>query len=782
LMMVPIKLVYASAPADEALRTSLSAHLHTLVQQGLLSEWHEQRILPGTVAVKERRQAWQAADILLLLLSVDYFLSAAYDEEAIQQALDQHRRGQVLIIPILLRPCDWQSTMVAHLQCLPRNGIPITSWENQDEALTSIAQEIRQFITTQRVARTPLSSVQRTNRQRLLKQVRAIWIEGLLEQSLHQAVWVDLHLQKQPDALENPWRLMVQELDSKPRPLPPGTSITQVFDEADEELLILGEAGSGKTTLLLYLTRTLLDRAETDEHRRLPVIFHLSSWPQHRLPLDQWLIEELRMKYQVPQSIGQAWVEAGQIFPLLDGLDEVAESARGACVQAITAYTRRALDRTPLVVCCRNEEYQILSVQLPFSYAVMLLPFTREQVDVYLSSVSGKLDVLRQTLYEDKDLFEMACRPLFLSVFTLAYHGASLDEQPVAAPHGNYPQELFRYYVKHMLSRRMRLQVGTEEQVYQWLAYLATQLQRQQQTIFAVEYLQPAWLPEQSRRWYRWSMPLIYGLTFGLFFGPLFGGGFGFVYWLISGTVSKLIFGLIFGLIVGIIGGCVGGTIFGIIFKDHQRIQPAETTTWSWIASKKGLTTGLVGGLVVGAAGGLAGGIMAGPVGGVVTGCVTALLVGLVGGFVGGLSPMQLSERVALIPNEGIWRSGRRGLFLAGLCVLLFGLAGGAIFGLLGTAIGSLAYGLILGSVFGATGGLIFGLAFGLVGGRTGIAAFLQHFALRFFLWRLNLLPWKLVSFLDEATGRLLLRKVGGNYIFVHRLLRDALTTPERDK
>ncbi len=185
----------------------------------------------------------------------------------------------------------------------------------------------------------------------------------------------------------------------------------------------------------------------------------------------------------MPTQIGRAWVEADQIFPLLDGLDEVAESARAACVQAITSYTQRSLDRTPLVVCCRNEEYQTLSVQLPLHYAVMLLPFTKEQVDVYLSSVSGQFDALRQTLDEDRELFEMARRPLFLSVFTLAYHGATLADRPTPTTHHDYPQALFRYYVKHMLSRRVRLQQGTEEQVYHWLAYLASQLQQQQQSL-----------------------------------------------------------------------------------------------------------------------------------------------------------------------------------------------------------------------------------------------------------------------------------------------------------
>jgi hypothetical protein len=35
----------------------------------------------------------------------------------------------------------------------------------------------------------------------------------------------------------------------------------------------------------------------------------------------------------------------------------------------------------------------------------MLLPFSDEQIEVYLSSVSGRLDTLRQVLREDKELF-----------------------------------------------------------------------------------------------------------------------------------------------------------------------------------------------------------------------------------------------------------------------------------------------------------------------------------------------------------------------------------------
>ncbi|HXR64387.1 MAG TPA: NACHT domain-containing protein [Ktedonobacteraceae bacterium] len=781
--MEPGKLVYFFAPADAALRDQLSAHLQPLVQEGLITEWHDLLIAAGSDVAEERRRAWSEADIFLLLISADYFLPATYDEQVMRAAIERQKRGQLLIVPILLRPCAWQATMPGTLQALPRNGTFVTSWEERDAAFFTIARELRLLLTDRQVPRGngPVRpSLQAANRQRLLKQVRNTWIDGLLEKSLHRAVWVDLHLQEQADALENPWRLVVQELEHEPRPLPPGTSIIQVFDQADEELLILGEPGAGKTTLLLYLTRTLLERAEADERRRVPVIFPLSSWAQRSLPLDQWLVEELKTKYQIPAKIGRAWVDTDQIFPLLDGLDEVAESAREACAQAIIAYTRRSQERASLVICCRNEEYQALALQLPLQYAVLLLPFTNEQIEFYLSSVSGQLDVLRQALYEDQELFELARRPLLLSVFTLAYHDADAIDLPAAARQ-NYPQALFRYYVKHMLERRAHLRQVTEEQVYHWLTYLATQLQEQQQTIFALEHLQPAWLPERFRGWYRWGMTLVYGLTFGLIFGPVFGVAFACAYELIARSGGRLVFGLIFGLLIGLCGGVIGGLVFGATFKQHQTIQAAEASAWSWGEARKGGIVGAVGGLLFTLMGGLVGGFIEGWPGAIVVGLSVEFIALLVSSVVGGLSPVQLSDQVALTPNEGIWRSGKRGLLVVLFFILIFGLGAGLAVGLIGQSIGSFAYGPLLGIVLGAGGGLVFGLAFSFVGGRTGLAAFLQHFVLRLFLWRLNLLPWKLVAFMDEATERLLLRKMGGKYIFVHRLLRDALATPEQD-
>src|SRR5207244_318619 len=135
---------------------------------------------------------------------------------------------------------------------------------------------------------------------------------GLLEQSLHGAALLALGLQEQPDAVANPWRLVVQEANQSVRSLPLGTRITQVYDRSDRELLILGAPGAGKTTLLLELTRDLLQRARLDDTHPIPVVFHLSSWAVKRQSLTEWLVEELNLKYLVPRKLAQEWVAADQ--------------------------------------------------------------------------------------------------------------------------------------------------------------------------------------------------------------------------------------------------------------------------------------------------------------------------------------------------------------------------------------------------------------------------------------------------------------------------------------
>ena len=163
----------------------------------------------------------------------------------------------------------------------------------------------------------PSAADTRENRRIMLNRVTAKWIAGYLENPLYyDEQLLPLPLRERvgsrydpapDDPLEPAWSL------------PPDTRIQEVFDQARGQLLILGEPGAGKTTLLLELARNLLQRARNHEEALIPVVLTLSSWATKQLALEQWVIEELKTKYQITIEIWQAWVRDNQLLLLLDG-------------------------------------------------------------------------------------------------------------------------------------------------------------------------------------------------------------------------------------------------------------------------------------------------------------------------------------------------------------------------------------------------------------------------------------------------------------------------------
>jgi tetratricopeptide (TPR) repeat protein len=142
----PLEVFCSYARADEALCEKLRTHLSSLERQGLLTVWYDRFINAGTDRAGAINEHLSTASLILLLISSD-FIDADYCYGIeMQRALEKHRMNEARVIPILLRPVDWQDAPFAHLQPLPINRKPITKWENRDEAFLSIATGIRQVI------------------------------------------------------------------------------------------------------------------------------------------------------------------------------------------------------------------------------------------------------------------------------------------------------------------------------------------------------------------------------------------------------------------------------------------------------------------------------------------------------------------------------------------------------------------------------------------------------------------------------------------------------------
>jgi tetratricopeptide (TPR) repeat protein len=133
---------------DEDLREELDTHLANLKRQGKIRAWHDRAIEAGAEWDAEIKQHLETAQIILLLISPRFIASDyCYDLE-MQRAIQRHDEGTARVIPIILKPCDWQDSPFSKLQVLPKDAKPITTWHNQDEAFLNVTQSIRRVLET----------------------------------------------------------------------------------------------------------------------------------------------------------------------------------------------------------------------------------------------------------------------------------------------------------------------------------------------------------------------------------------------------------------------------------------------------------------------------------------------------------------------------------------------------------------------------------------------------------------------------------------------------------
>lgn len=139
----PVKLFYSYSHRDEGLRQILEQHLRILERMEVIDSWSDRRILVGDNWKDQLDSAIESADIILFLLSADFLASDYCYEEEVKRAMERHERGEVQVIPVILRPVDWMSSSFSKLQALPKDGRPITTWSDIDSAMQSVSEGIK---------------------------------------------------------------------------------------------------------------------------------------------------------------------------------------------------------------------------------------------------------------------------------------------------------------------------------------------------------------------------------------------------------------------------------------------------------------------------------------------------------------------------------------------------------------------------------------------------------------------------------------------------------------
>lgn len=93
-------------------------------------------------AERELEQHLNTARVILLLISANFIADYACENQ-VKRAMERYKQENTLVIPVILRSCDWNNAPFSRLKPLPTNRRPVTSWTNRDEAFLDVAQGIR---------------------------------------------------------------------------------------------------------------------------------------------------------------------------------------------------------------------------------------------------------------------------------------------------------------------------------------------------------------------------------------------------------------------------------------------------------------------------------------------------------------------------------------------------------------------------------------------------------------------------------------------------------------
>jgi len=141
-----INIFVSYAHADKELKDELEKHLIIMQRNGLILPWVDNMIIPGQEWDKSISDSMNNADLIVCLISPDFLSSKYCYEIEMQNALQRHEEKKALVIPIILRYCEWMTTPFSSLQALPTLGRPIKDWQDQDHAFYDVIEGLKKTI------------------------------------------------------------------------------------------------------------------------------------------------------------------------------------------------------------------------------------------------------------------------------------------------------------------------------------------------------------------------------------------------------------------------------------------------------------------------------------------------------------------------------------------------------------------------------------------------------------------------------------------------------------
>jgi hypothetical protein len=141
-----MKAFISYAHHDRTVLDRLHVHLAMLRREGRLSAWHDREILPGGVIDDEIASQLHDSELFLPLVSPDFLASQYCYQAELRAAIKRQEAGTMVIVPVIVEPCDWQASPLSLFKAVPRDGLAVSEWTNPNAALLDVVKELRRLI------------------------------------------------------------------------------------------------------------------------------------------------------------------------------------------------------------------------------------------------------------------------------------------------------------------------------------------------------------------------------------------------------------------------------------------------------------------------------------------------------------------------------------------------------------------------------------------------------------------------------------------------------------
>ncbi|GHO96498.1 hypothetical protein KSF_065460 [Reticulibacter mediterranei] len=135
--------------SDSKYLERLSSHLADLERSELIEVWSDKKILPGSNPLEEIKQAITTARIAILFLSANFFALPLISEYEIPLLLATAQKKGIVILLVMLSPCEIEYTKLAHIPPINELKKPLSkmSYNEKEETWAKLATIVRDIIT-----------------------------------------------------------------------------------------------------------------------------------------------------------------------------------------------------------------------------------------------------------------------------------------------------------------------------------------------------------------------------------------------------------------------------------------------------------------------------------------------------------------------------------------------------------------------------------------------------------------------------------------------------------